>query len=659
MIKKIIFHLFLSSVLTSQMAVAGPEIPLRNFAEYDLWGDIQISPTGKYLAGLVIDGEGWGNTKLIIIDTETRQYLHEINMTGRAFVARFKWVNDERLIAWEAVKRGYFERPFGTGNIIAVNVDGTKKRWIYGSGKQSKSHIQRHSTRVVADVAHRLPKDDENVLMEVYTFGGKDGEFSRLVKLNVYTGREQHVATSPIRNASLMVDGDGELRYAFGSDINDNEDWKVFERSEDSWKLISRSKEYTGSFYPEGFTPDNEKLWVLDNNETDKRALYLYDIASASKKLIFEHPTVDISSVLMEVDPETETGFAAGVWVSPDYPQYVPLSSESAFNDWMLPLQQQFSEYRVSLINDTTADDLERELAVLFLSSDTQPGMYLLYDKTNKKLSKIEQANPFIDPTKMRPMEPYKLSVRDGKTVYAYLTRPEGEGPFPLIVHPHGGPYGPRDEWGYNGEIQALASRGFAVLQVNFRGSGGYGKDFMYSAFRQWGDEMQDDLTDATLWAIKSGITEAGKVCIYGASYGGYAALMGAVKEPDLYACTATYVGVSDLTLMTKKGDIQRREEGMKYIKEAICRDEVECKKDSPISYLDRLKADVMIIHGTEDQRVPIAHAEVLMRELDRLNKPYETLIKEKEGHGFTSIDNREESFKRLISFFQKNIGST
>ena len=144
MIKKIIFHLFLSSVLTSQMAVAGPEIPLRNFAEYDLWGDIQISPTGKYLAGLVIDGEGWGNTKLIIIDTETRQYLHEINMTGRAFVARFKWVNDERLIAWEAVKRGYFERPFGTGNIIAVNVDGTKN-----VGSMARASNPNHTFNVI------------------------------------------------------------------------------------------------------------------------------------------------------------------------------------------------------------------------------------------------------------------------------------------------------------------------------------------------------------------------------------------------------------------------------------------------------------------------------------------------------------------------------
>ena len=658
MIKKLILLVALSLTLVSQIVSADGETPLRHFAEYSLWDDIKISPTGKYLAGLALEGDGWGDQKLVIIDTKTREYLHEINMTGRAFVGEFMWANDNRLIAWEATNYGFFEQPFGTGNIIAVNADGTQKEWVYGSGKQSKTQFSRFSTRTSARVTHRLPKDDKHVLMEVRTGGGKDGQFTRLVKLNIYTGREQHIGSSPIRNASLMVDGEGALRFSFGYDIDDDEAWKVFERVGQKWELISRSEEYAGTFRPEAFNNENDKLWVLDNNDTDKQALYLYDIASKTKTLIYKHPTVDIRSVMMDEDPDTETGIAAGVWIMPDYPQYVPLSSTSPLNKWFMAIQKQFPDHAVSIRSETSAKDLEEELAVLEIWSDKHPGMYLLYNKTDSSLSKIEQAHAYIDPNKMRPMEPYKLSMRDGKIVYAYLTRPDdSDGPFPLIVHPHGGPYGPRDRWGFNSEVQALASRGYAVLQVNFRGSGGYGKDFIYSAFRQWGDEMQDDLTDATAWAIKSGIAEPGKICIYGASYGGYAALMGAVKEPDLYACTAVYVGVTDLQLMTKKGDIQRRDEGIKYVRKAICADAAECIKDSPITYIDRLKADVMILHGTEDQRVPLAHAEILMRELDRLNKPYETLIKQKEGHGFANVDNREESLKRLVSFFDRNIG--
>ncbi len=352
------------------------------------------------------------------------------------------------------------------------------------------------------------------------------------------------------------------------------------------------------------------------------------------------------------------TGYLAGVWVEPDYKTFIPLSEESEYNRMLLALQAQFPEHVVEITSETSAKDLDRELAVVSVRSDKLPGMYLLFDKTNKKLSRIRQAHSYIDSSKMRPMEPYKITVRDGKTIYGYLTRPEGKGPFPLIMHPHGGPYGPRDRWGFNPEVQMLASRGYAVLQVNFRGSGGYGKDFMYSAFQQWAGEMQDDLTDSVRWAIEAGITEEGRVCIYGASYGGYSALMSAVKEPDLYACTAGYVGVYDLELMSKKGDIQRRDDGLDYINEAICDSPASCKAGSPITYLDRLKADVMIIHGKDDQRVPFAHAEVLRDELDKRDIDYEWLVKAKEGHGFVSVDNREELFKKLLAFFDKNIGS-
>ena len=496
--------------------------------------------------------------------------------------------------------------------------------------------------------------------MEVYTWGSKDGAYTRLVKLNIYNGREISLGSSPIKNASLMVDPGGALRFAYGSDIDDEEAWKVFERQGENWKLLSRTDEYKGRLIPEAFVPNEEAILVLDNIDTDTEALYHYNLESGEKTLLYKHPYVDVGGIEMDLIEGTgnTTGYLAGVWVEPDYKTFIPLSEESEYNRMLLALQAQFPEHVVEITSETSAKDLDRELAVVSVRSDKLPGMYLLFDKTNKKLSRIRQAHSYIDSSKMRPMEPYKITVRDGKTIYGYLTRPEGKGPFPLIMHPHGGPYGPRDRWGFNPEVQMLASRGYAVLQVNFRGSGGYGKDFMYSAFQQWAGEMQDDLTDSVRWAIEAGITEEGRVCIYGASYGGYSALMSAVKEPDLYACTAGYVGVYDLELMSKKGDIQRRDDGLDYINEAICDSPASCKAGSPITYLDRLKADVMIIHGKDDQRVPFAHAEVLRDELDKRDIDYEWLVKAKEGHGFVSVDNREELFKKLLAFFDKNIGS-
>jgi len=660
MLKTIAIKLIIALSLLAPNIYASEQTPLRHFAEFSTWSSIKISPDGSHLAGIVDTDSGLGGSKLMVIDTKTMENLHQISIGGSGFIGSFVWANNERLIAWEAVKSGIQEIPFSTGNIIAVNIDGTKKRWIYGAGKKQQSHLRRFSSRVSASVAHKLPEDDRHVLMEVYTWGSKDGAYTRLVKLNIYNGREISLGSSPIKNASLMVDPGGALRFAYGSDIDDEEAWKVFQRQGENWKLLSRTDEYKGRLIPEAFVPNEEAILVLDNIDTDTEALYHYNLESGEKTLLYKHPYVDVGGIEMDLIEGTgnTTGYLAGVWVEPDYKTFIPLSEESEYNRMLLALQAQFPEHVVEITSETSAKDLDRELAVVSVRSDKLPGMYLLFDKTNKKLSRIRQAHSYIDSSKMRPMEPYKITVRDGKTIYGYLTRPEGKGPFPLIMHPHGGPYGPRDRWGFNPEVQMLASRGYAVLQVNFRGSGGYGKDFMYSAFQQWAGEMQDDLTDSVRWAIDSGITEEGRVCIYGASYGGYSALMSAVKEPDLYACTAGYVGVYDLELMSKKGDIQRRDDGLDYINEAICDSPASCKAGSPITYLDRLKADVMIIHGKDDQRVPFAHAEVLRDELDKRDIDYEWLVKAKEGHGFVSVDNREELFKKLLAFFDKNIGS-
>jgi dipeptidyl aminopeptidase/acylaminoacyl peptidase len=660
MLKAIAVKLIIALSLLAPNIYASEQTPLRHFAEFSTWSSIKISPDGSHLAGIVDTDSGLGGSKLMVIDTKTMENLHQISIGGSGFIGSFVWANNERLIAWEAVKSGIQEIPFSTGNIIAVNIDGTKKRWIYGAGKKQQSHLRRFSSRVSASVAHKLPEDDRHVLMEVYTWGSKDGAYTRLVKLNIYNGREISLGSSPIKNASLMVDSGGALRFAYGSDIDDEEAWKVFQRQGENWKLLSKTDKYKGRLIPEAFVPNEEAILVLDNIDTDTKALYHYNLESGEKTLLYKHPYVDVDGIEMDLIEGTgnTTGYLAGVWVEPDYKTFIPLSEESEYNRMLLALQAQFPEYVVEITSETSAKDLDRELAVVSVWSDKHPGMYLLFDKTNKKLSRIRQAHSYIDSSKMRPMEPYKITVRDGKTIYGYLTRPKGKGPFPMIMHPHGGPYGPRDRWGFNQEVQVLASRGYAVLQVNFRGSGGYGKDFMYSAFQQWAGEMQDDLTDSVRWAIESGITEEGRVCIYGASYGGYSALMSAVKEPDLYACTAGYVGVYDLELMSKKGDIQRRDDGLDYINEAICDSPASCKAGSPITYLDRLKADVMIIHGKDDQRVPFAHAEVLRDELDKRDIDYEWLVKAKEGHGFVSVDNREELFKKLLAFFDKNIGS-
>jgi dipeptidyl aminopeptidase/acylaminoacyl peptidase len=298
------------------------------------------------------------------------------------------------------------------------------------------------------------------------------------------------------------------------------------------------------------------------------------------------------------------------------------------------------------------------KLAIIGANSDRLPGMYFLFDVEANQLSRIVSVLPGLDPVQMRPMEPYKLKVRDGTEMYAYLTRPDdGDGPFPMVVLPHGGPHGVRDYWAFSPDVQMLASRGYAVLQVNFRGSGGYGRDFLYTGYGKWGTLMQDDLTDATQWAIDSGIAARDRVCIYGGSYGGYAAAMGVVREPDLYQCAIAYVGVYDLELMFEKGDIPTRDSGITFLKEAVGEDEADLRARSPLHNMHRLKAPIFIVHGGEDFRVDVEHAYRLRKRLEELDKPYEWMLKEKEGHGFYRPENRLELYQRMLAFLGEHIG--
>jgi acylaminoacyl-peptidase len=390
---------------------------------------------------------------------------------------------------------------------------------------------------------------------------------------------------------------------------------------------------------------------VLDNRETDTDSLYLLNPESAELELLYHHDTVDIDDI--EIAPD---GTVIGVYVEPDYPNYVAIDAGHPMSQWLEEARARLPGLRVRPTSVTT----DGKRAVIRADADRIPPRYFLLDADANQLSQMVSVLPGIDAASMRPMEPYALQVRDGTRIYAYLTRPDdSEGPFPLVVLPHGGPHGVRDYWAYNPDVQMLASRGYAVLQVNFRGSGGYGRDFLYSGYGKWGTLMQDDVTDATRWAITTGIAEEGRVCIYGASYGGYAAMMGAVREPDLYQCVIAYVGVYDLELMFTTGDIPTRETGVVFLKQAVGEDEEDLRARSPVHNIDKLKAPVFIVHGKEDFRVDVEHAHRLRDELKRMNKPYEWLVKPKEGHGFYKPENRLELYQRILAFLQQHIGAT
>ena len=266
----------------------------------------------------------------------------------------------------------------------------------------------------------------------------------------------------------------------------------------------------------------------------------------------------------------------------------------------------------------------------------------------------------WINPEQMSQMQPIAFEARDGLTIPGYVTIPkdrkEGEA-VPLIVNPHGGPFGVRDVWGFNPEHQFFASRGYAVVQVNYRGSGGYGRAFEQAGYGKWGREMQDDISDAVTYLVEEGIADPNRVCIYGGSYGGYATMAGLTFTPDLYQCGINYVGVTDVGLLFDS--MPRHWEPLKELMKVQIGDPDDgafMDSISPVAHVENIDDPILIVHGRRDPRVVIEHAEKLRREMRKMEKPFEWLVKGNEGHGFSKEDNRIELYTKMDSFLAEHL---
>jgi len=628
-------------------AAHAQEIPLSEFAKLPLYDDIKISPTGNFLAATVRDNDDRHN--LVFMDLRTNEVTTVIQGRKRDEIVNYIWANDERVVIWLGRKVGTLDSPVETDIVTAVNWDGKKREWLLGSQKEGNVSFNREFR--VARLLHLLPEDDKYILITIRDATQRNGSFTEVLKLNIYNGTTRKVETAPMRGADVIADNDGNVRLSIAQDPDKENAVVIHELRGLEWTLLGEYDGRQGEVTPIGYTPDNSLLYVYDNRETDTRSLYLFNSESKEKELLFHHEVVDIEDVQRAPDGEI-----VGLYLEPDYPEYVPFNPEHAFSKSMAAVQDALRGYRVK----PTSITRDGRYAVIRATSDRLPARYFLYDTVDMRLSTIVSVMPGLDESKMRPVEPYMVKVRDGKTIFAYFTKPDdSDGPFPMVVMPHGGPHGVRDYWAFDSYAQMMASRGYAVLQMNFRGSGGYGRSFLYEGYRHWGTTMQDDVTDATLWAIDSGIAQPDGVCIFGGSYGGYAAMMGAIREPDLYKCVIAYVGVYDLELMFEKGDIPTRRTGRVYLRQAVGEDEEDLRARSPVHNLDKLKAPVFIVHGGEDFRVDIAHAHKLRDGLEKLGKPYEWMVKVNEGHGFYKPENRLELFERMLAFLDDHIGDT
>jgi dipeptidyl aminopeptidase/acylaminoacyl peptidase len=461
--------------------------------------------------------------------------------------------------------------------------------------------------------------------------------------MDVYSGRKSQVTIGPLPNADFITDEKGEPRIAGATGL-DVKPRYFYRDVGSSWRELTNLKGVTRESRPIGFESQTR---TLDLTEPLEMGFGLFAV-SGERRLLSRNDWVPSSIRLEDHDQRV-----LAVEYQPDLPIYDFVVPDHPLSRALKGLLAAYPDENVRIVS--TTDDEKK--AMVFVYSDRDPGRYLLLDVDKMSAEEIVARRPWVKPQEMAEMTAFHITASDGMWIHGYVTMPRQAkpGPAPLVVLPHGGPHGPRDRWEYDPEVQLLASEGFAVLQVNYRGSGGYGLKYQEAGYRHWGDRLIEDIADATRYAVRKGYADPKRICIYGASFGGYAALQSAIVAPDLFRCAVGYVGVYDLTLMEKLGDIPETRLGRGYVKTVLGTDEAALKAQSPVHNAGRVKAQVLLIHGKQDRRAPIEHAERMKEALEVAGAKPEWLVESKEGHGFYDEDARERMYTRLVAFLHEN----
>jgi len=468
--------------------------------------------------------------------------------------------------------------------------------------------------------------------------------------LDLASGALTLVAENPGGITSWGADHAGHIRYAIATDGVDNTYLYRDDGSGAFREVLTTS--FRDAFAPQCFTADNRKLYAASNLGRDKLAIVLVDPATAQEEeQVYARDDVDVAGIAWS-KARRRASFVAYQTAKPER-HYLDPDARSLYE----ALEAKLPGYEITI---QSATDDETRMIVAATSDRTQGTRYV-YDRGPDRLTVLGEVAPWLPEASMASVRPITYRARDGLVIHGYLTLPNGvqAKALPVVVNPHGGPWH-RDGWGFNPEVQFLANRGYAVLQMNFRGSTGYGRAFWEASFRQWGGTMQDDITDGVRWLIGEGIADPRRVAIYGGSYGGYAVLAGLTKTPELYACGIDYVGVSNLfTFMQTIPPYWKPFLSMMY--EMVGdpeRDRAMLTERSPALNAERIRAPLLIAQGARDPRVAKDESDQMVAALKARGIEVPYIVKDNEGHGFHNEENRFEFYEAMEAFLARHLGA-
>ena len=622
-------------------AAARPGLPpVERFFVPPRYSSFTISPDGKLFAAIV-PALGRQNIALIDLDKGTGKLLSSFTTED---VYSYRWIGDRTI----EVRTANIEDAGGIRirRIAMIDTDGQLVRDLRTMGN-----------RGAAAILSTLDRSGDDLVVTSY-----ERSYSSLDAFR-YAPRTNRMELltleSPGDVTRFVADRAGQVRAAVSESKDGKRRLFSYRRgNDDQWKVLRDEPVESASLLPLSFGFDNKTMYVLatEKSNGDRRAIYAFDPETNQLgDKIYENKAIDAGGLVFDEVRKVPIGVLddsrGGVtWFDPEWKR----------------LQESIDAALPDTRNFMTWARYDSSRIIVRTESDTQPPIYFLLDRTTHKLEEVAAAFPSLDEKELSARRLVRYVARDGLSIPAHLTmpkRPDGAKP-PLIVDIHGGPFVPASGFGYSPVAQFLASRGYAVLQPDFRGTIGYGRAFEQAGWKQWGLAMQDDVTDGVKWLIESGKVDPDRVCLLGGSYGGYATLWGLEKEPAMFRCGVAYVAVSDLELLfdvnwsdNNRGDLDNSAKNF-YIRTIgdPDKDREKLREVSPLYHVERIQAPLMLAYGAADVRVPLIHGNRIRRALERNNKSYEWVVYNDEGHGFNKLENKVDFYQRIDAFLAKNL---
>lgn len=608
------------------------------------YAEMKLSPDGRHIAALV-PVKGKQNIAIITVSPRGAKALSGLSSRD---VVDFWWVNDRRLL-YRTGSIGVRDTESRGGGLFAVDIDGTGLRLLgEGSDEVAAAGIRVSNYRSL-QLVRLLPGNGDDIVAQEYVSERDRGYSGGLFRVNTRTGRRELLSSGAPdagTDESWIVDAQGTPRVM---SVTSRGQYRIHHRAgaDAPWVKLQDRPQTRPGWSAVALADDGKALVISDRSENDRAVLRRYDPARAAPgEVLAAHPQVDLRGVMVGREGKVlGTRYNAdrpGVaWFDPQLAR-IQGSVESAFPDVATSLS--WSE--------------DRSRVLVATRSDVSPGGYYLYEVKDGKIEWLADRAPWIDPAKMSPTRPLRYAARDGLPIPAYLTLPRGRHKgLPMVVIVHGGPWVDGAGWTFDREAQFFASRGYAVLQPNFRGTTRYGWKHFSASFGQWGGTMQDDIEDGVRWAVAEGIADASRVCIYGGSYGGYAAMMGLAKTPDLYRCGVNFVGVTDLDLfLDATWSDYAYSDFISYSVKEMMGERAKWKDNSPVKLAERIKSPVLLAYGSVDRRVPIEHGTRMRAALEDAGKKHEWMVMVGEGHGFRDMRSIEAYYGAVEKFLAEHL---